>query len=65
MWVATVARTQKLASNYEQFRPDAYEENVASTLAEDQEEEEKVTVAHAAVVENRIEEQPVSNFQVF
>jgi ComF family protein len=48
VWVVTVARTQKLASNYEQFRPDANEENAASTLADGQEEEQKVTVAHAA-----------------
>jgi ComF family protein len=48
VWVATVARTQKLASNYEQFRPDTDEENAASTLADDKEEGQKVTVAHAA-----------------
>jgi ComF family protein len=48
VWVATVARTQKLASNCEQFRPDTDEENAASTLADDKEEGQKVTVAHAA-----------------
>jgi len=47
VWVATVARTQKLASNYEQFRPDT-DENATRTLADEREEEQKVTVAHAA-----------------
>ena len=48
VWVATVARTQKLASNYEQFRPVDDEEDDAHTRTDDPEEEQKVTLAHAA-----------------
>ena len=45
VWVATVARTQKLASNYEQFRPDTDEEDTAGIRPD---EEQEQTVAHAA-----------------
>ena len=45
VWVATVARTQKLASNYEQFRRDTDEEDAASVRAD---EEQELTVAQAA-----------------
>jgi ComF family protein len=47
VWVATVARTRKLASNYEQFRPDTDEENAAGLRA-DEEQEQEQTVTHAA-----------------
>jgi ComF family protein len=47
VWVATVARTQKLASNYEQFRPVDLEDG-GNMRADEQEEEQIVTVAYAA-----------------
>jgi phosphoribosylpyrophosphate synthetase len=51
VWVATVARTHKLASNYGQFRPSMEQEDAPCTAHEqehEQEEEQKATVAHAS-----------------